>query len=99
MTVLDPNSKGRWQYYVLEHGAGLNTFLQYHLNSQERDILFVLGKGFDPRMCVGIDTLLQNGGVGKRDILVIDFPEGVASPSEVHQPLVQENWTRLQDLE
>ena len=43
----------RWQNYVLERGDGLTRFWREHLGKRERHVLFVLGLGFDPRMCLG----------------------------------------------
>lgn len=94
-TQADPS---RWQNYVLEHGAGLNQFLESHLRARERDVLFVVGKGFDPRMCLGIEALLSAGGDGKRDVLAIAFEEGESSPSVVYADLVESNWRKLQSL-
>lgn len=88
---------GRWQNYVLEHGAGLNQFLAFHLRMRDRNVLFVLGKGFDPRMCLGIEVLLNAGGDGKRDVLAIAFEEGASSPSVAYAELVDENWSKLQN--
>lgn len=68
------------------------------VNCRERDVLFVVSKGFDPRMCLGIDTFRQIGGKGKRDIVVIGFDEGPASPSAAHANWVATNWTNLQGV-
>jgi hypothetical protein len=85
----------RWQDYVLESGAGLESFWQSHLLA-ERNVLFVLGKGFDPRTCIGLKVLLNAGGSGKRDVVAIVFDEGPASPSRAYQTLVEANWAELQ---
>lgn len=87
----------RWQNYVMESGAQLDQFWQLHLAAQ-RDLLLILGRGFDPRMCLGLRTVLAAGGGGKRDVWVVDFDEGLASPSKTYEPLVQANWSELQQL-
>jgi hypothetical protein len=81
----------------MESGPRLETFWQTHLRAA-RDALFVLGKGFDPRMCLSLRSLLNAGGTGKRDVIAVEFDEGDSSPSKEYQPLVQENWTVLQRL-
>ena len=88
----------RWQNYVLEHGASFVRFWQEHLNVRERNVLFVVGKGFDPRMCLGLEALLNAGGKGKRDLYAISFAEGETSPSVVYLDRVERNWKRLQQL-
>ncbi|MBZ0090570.1 MAG: hypothetical protein K8H90_09350, partial [Thermoanaerobaculia bacterium] len=87
----------RWQNYVMESGAQLDLFWQLHL-AAKRDVLFVLGRGFDPRMCLGLRTVLAAGGSGRRDVWVVDFDEGPASPSKTYRPLVEANWSELQRL-
>jgi len=97
MSVGEPLATARWRNYVMESGGGLEAFWREHLR-QERHILFVLGKGFDPRVCLGLRSLLAAGGAGKRDVIAIEFDEGPSSPSKAYGPLVQENWTALQGL-
>ncbi len=69
-----------------------------YLKARERHLLFVLGKGFDPRMCLGLRTLLGAGGSGKRDVLAIDLREGESSPSRALAPMVDANWTDLENV-
>ncbi len=88
----------RWQDYVLEHGEGLRRFWEHHLAERDRDVLFILGRGFDPRMCLGLEGFIGAGGRGKRDLLAIEFPEGASSPSKKHSAQVSANWARLQGL-
>jgi hypothetical protein len=88
----------RWQHYVLLRGERLRAFWASHLGQCERNVLFVLGRGFDPRMCMGLQLVLGAGGSGRRDVFALDFREGAASPSLVHQDLVEANWAALQGL-
>jgi len=86
----------RWQNYVLEHGQGLDQFWESHLRAKDRNVLVIVGKGFDPRMCRGVEALLRAGGNGKRDVFAISFDEGPTSPSAVYKDRVDGNWRRLQ---
>lgn len=97
MNGYGPLDLPRWHNYVMESGSRLATFWQTRLRAT-RHVLFMLGKGFDPRMCFGLQLLLNAGGTGKRDIIAVEFDEGAFSPSRAYQPLVQENWTVLQSL-
>ncbi|MBI4446314.1 MAG: hypothetical protein HY645_10440 [Acidobacteria bacterium] len=87
----------RWHNYVMEHGPGLEEFWQMHLCAARR-VLFILGKGFDPRMCLALRSLMNAGSTAKHDIIAIEFEEGASSPSKAYQPLVQENWVELEGL-
>ena len=67
---------------MLNSGQEFAAFWESHLHDSTRHVLFVLGKGFDPRMCLGFAALINAGGDGKRDILAINFKEGETSPSQ-----------------
>lgn len=93
----DTSASGpRWEQYVLEWASGVPEFWASHLRERERDVLFIMGKGFDPRMCRGVEMVLGTGGAGRRDVLAIEFDEGIMSPSKAHDPLVAKNWERLE---
>ncbi len=87
----------RWQDYVLTQGKGFSDFWSSHLQ-HSRDILFVLGSGFDPRMCLGLDVFMNAGGLGHRHILTIAFEEGPLPPSPVQLALAAQNRAELQRL-
>lgn len=80
----------RWDPYVLRHGQTFEHFWSDHLKAK-RDVLFILGRGFDPRMTTGPEAILQIEGDGRRDCLLIHFDEGASSPSKQHEPLVRDN--------
>jgi hypothetical protein len=61
----------RWTDYALTTGDELRGLWTLLLESP-RDILFILGKGFDPRMLTGIELILGLGGGGKRDCIVVE---------------------------
>ena len=98
MTTEPANASLRWQNYVLNRGPALKEFWNTHLNERERHVLFILAKGFDPRMCLGIRLLLESNGTGKRDACLLEFSEGPASPSRVYRARVDENLKTLSTL-
>ena len=89
---------GRWEYYVLLRDDELTAFWSEHLTGQPRSVLYILGRGFDPRMLMGLQVMLTAGGEGRRDVLALDFNEGPQSPSLNHQERVAENWAALESL-
>jgi len=88
----------RWDNYFLRHGPEFDVFWKKYLSYSNRDILFLVAKGFDPRMCCGIEAITEAGGLGKRDCIIIDFDEGATSPSRKYNPLVQQNSILLNKL-
>ena len=89
---------GRWMNYVLQGGAKFVPFWESLLQSSNRDILFVIGRGFDPRMCEAVKRLSSLGGTGKRDCVVVEFDEGETSPSHLHDELIARNMSALEKL-
>ncbi len=85
-------SGNRWDNYFLRHGESFYSFWKEFLASAgTRDILFIIGQGFDPRMTLGAAAILSCGGSGRRDCVLIQFDEGSASPSRAHDNIQAEN--------
>ncbi|MBI2266243.1 MAG: hypothetical protein HYU64_13925 [Armatimonadetes bacterium] len=97
MTGFEIEGSPRWRNYVMESGPRLQTFWRAHFQA-ERNVLFVLGKGFDRRMCLGLQSLMDAGGTGNRDVVAIHFDEGASSPSKTYWQDVNTNWAELQGM-
>lgn len=88
----------RWHDYVLSEGDGSAAMWTALLEERERDVLFILGLGFDERMCVALEVILQAGGTGIRDICLLTFEEGADSPSHAHADRRAANEERLSTI-
>jgi hypothetical protein len=88
----------RWDPYFLRQGTQFIKFWEDYFRCERRNILYVLGRGFDPRMCVGLKTVFDLGGEGSRDCLLIEFDEGPDSPSKRYGSLVSKNLNILEEL-
>ena len=95
---MEMHSKDRWHGYSLRGGVEFKPFWNSLVESSERNLLFLVGKGFDPRMCTAIETILSLGGRGDRKCLVLEYNEGQASPSRAHDDLVSSNVDHLNRL-
>lgn len=94
------NEKLRWDSYVLMRGIGkIQIFGKNRFQDENRKLLYILGRGFDIRMNIGIEALLISSFVNKIDCLLIEFNEGNGSSSNDYQKLVENNLLRLQKLE
>lgn len=87
----------RWRDYYLQSGGDFAVFWK-RLLSEERKVLILLGHGFDPRMCSCATAILDVGGGGLRDALVIEYDEGAASHSKAYEAQREENGKRLNAL-
>lgn len=92
------NSEPRWGKYVLVRGAEFSKLWADVLQSGTRSVLFIVGLGFDPRMCHGIETILSAGKPAKKSCILVRYDEGESSPSKQHLELVDANIKKLQTL-
>jgi hypothetical protein len=88
-----PKVSLRWDPYFLKHGSDFESFWREYLQVG-RNVLYVLGRGFDPRMCNGLDVVFGVGGSGARDCLLIEFDEGPNTATN-QNALVEYNLERL----
>jgi len=86
----------RWSDYFMRGGEDFLPFWQELTRQDSRDLLFVLGHGFDERMCSAIEGIVSVGGEGARDVILIEYDEGPRSPSQNYSGLRDENDQRLE---
>jgi hypothetical protein len=64
---------GRWSDYFIKHGAQFEEFWKELLGLKNRHVVFILGHGFDPRMCQAIRVIMGTGGDGLRDCIALTY--------------------------
>ena len=87
----------RWDPYILAEAAGVDDFWRGHLAGRSRDLLFLVGRGFDARALYGPRRILDCGGVGSRDLLILGFGDG-APESGRHSAMTAANVVQLKAL-
>ena len=93
-----PVAPDRWLSYVLRGGADFESFWRSFLISKSRDLLFVVGRGFDPRMANAVGAVLSMGGTGLRHCLLVEYDEGEASPSRAQDDSLVANVSAVEVL-
>lgn len=88
----------KWDPYFMKRSVEFHEFWAEYLGSKSRNVLYVLGRGFDPRACSGLNAVLNAGGAGVRDCLLIDLDEGPDSPSKKFEEYVTKNATTIINL-
>lgn len=88
----------RWSSYFLQKGKEFSVFWNDYLQSRSRDVVFLAGLGFDPRTYYAYKILLDQGGNGKRDCILVKFDEGAESPSQEYFQLIQDNYQAINGL-
>lgn len=84
----------RWDPYFIRSGKGFDNFWNKYLQNPS-NILYILGRGFDPRMCKGICSIFGIKGSGIRDCILICYDEGPNSPSEKYKSRLELNMDKL----
>lgn len=92
------NMKLQWEHYLMRQGNNFNVFWVDMLKEKERNILFILGLGFDPRMCYGLKAIIDAGGDGERDCVLIEYDEGDHSPSKKYVKQINDNRKRFNEI-
>jgi hypothetical protein len=91
--------KLRWDPYVLLKNDEFGTFIKEHFNlNSSRNILYILGMGFDFRMNKGIKSIIESNPCAKIHCVLIEFDEGKGSASRKHKEWVQKNLEELRKL-
>ena len=88
----------QWDEYFLRKGEEAIQFWKKYLQSGDRNILFILGEGFDPRMCESLNILFNLGGTGSRDCVLIRVDEGEESTSKEYDEEISKNVTEFERI-
>lgn len=96
MTEQDAHS--RWEHYFMRSGSECSAFWEEYLSKHNRKVLFILGLGFDPRMCFGLRMLLDADPDCVKECLLVKYDEGPNSPSHEYQERVDSNISEIQSL-
>ncbi len=86
----------RWRDYVLLRGPDLAAFWRDHCQQSHRKLLFVAGRGFDPRTTLGLEQIANLAGKCVLDLLALEFDEGTSHPPQHLVDAATNNWSILQ---
>ena len=73
----------RWDPYIFVQNHEFRKFWKKYLNVSEKNVLFILGLGFDIRAPIALSKLMSLGGSGDRDAWVLKF--------QTEQPIEKSN--------
>lgn len=85
----------RWQDYISIRGTAFESFWQNHGNDPNRRILFILGKGFDPRATLGLSKILALIEKCPIDVMALEMVDEASSGITDHHIASEENWKRI----
>ena len=87
----------RWENYFLQSDKGFIDFWKNYL-LQRRDILYIMGLGFDPRSVVGMESIYGMEGEGLRHVMIVRYYKNEFDKQNPDDPRVIANLERLQKL-
>ncbi|MDY0278186.1 MAG: hypothetical protein RBQ97_08880 [Acholeplasma sp.] len=83
----------RWQNSVYLQDEEI---VEFYKSKEERSILYILGKGFDPRMCEGLKLVSELSSNMK--VCLLTYEEGIKSSSHKYDSLIDDNYSELFDI-
>jgi len=96
--MTEQEAHSRWENYFMRSGRDCSTFWNDYLQGRDRKVLFILGLGFDPRMCLGLQMIMDADINCVKECLLIRYNEGPNSSSLEYQSRVDNNIKQLQSL-
>ena len=75
----------RWDPYILAQADGFDVFWERHLARGRRDVLMILGRGFDVRACAVAEQIIAAGGCGTRHAWLLCFDNGLPNSPQNQQ--------------
>lgn len=96
--MIEHNPHSRWEHYFMRHGDACANFWREFLFGRDKKILVILGLGFDPRMCLGLQMLLDVNPSCVKKCLLIRYNEGPNSPSLQYQNQTNGNIANIHSL-
>ena len=88
----------RWRDYVLIRGGlEFDSFWKEHGNESGRRILFVVGRGFDPRAALGLKRLASVAESCAIDLLALEFIDEPTTGPTDHRDASARNWKAIND--
>jgi hypothetical protein len=83
----------RWRDYVMARGEAFDEFWCRHGAESGRRILFIVGRGFDPRAPMGLQRLARAAAACPIDVVALQFEDELASSSREQHAAAEANFT------
>src|SRR3972149_11123164 len=87
----------RWEDYFQVSGNDFLPFWNILLKDNRRDILMIIGLGFDPRTSLALKKIFDIKGEGIRKVVILDFVRDEQQNVGRYKNLVAENQKELEE--
>ncbi len=88
----------RWRDYLMVRDDSFAQFWGAHLEERSRSLLFVCGKGFDPRACITLRVIAELANEALKETVVLEYVEGGGSVDHSLGAKVTKNWQEIEGL-
>jgi hypothetical protein len=82
----------RWRDYAMSRGEAFDEFWTRHAAEPGRRILFIVGRGFDPRAPMGLQRLVKAAATCAIDVVALHFDDELASDSSEQRAAADANF-------
>lgn len=87
----------RWENYFLRTEASFTDFWCDYLK-KKRDVLYIMGLGFDPRCVVTLENIYNIKADGVRDVMIVRYFKNEKDKLNLNHARVEQNLKRLNEL-
>lgn len=88
----------RWKDYFMKSNGEFHDFWTRYQKDADRDILFIMGLGFDPRTRLGIESVFTSKTSRKRDTVLLRYYKNKEEINEPPYPKVKEHLDKLTEF-
>src|SRR4051794_3035799 len=99
MSDAEPDlSRVRWRDYVMARGPAFDTFWAAHGAEPGRNVLFIAGRGFDPRAPMALRRLTAAAEACPVDVVALRFEDELAADSPEQEKAAEANWQAFNSI-
>jgi len=91
-TTVSTIGEMRWRDYVMVRGTGFDSFWAEHGGEANRRVLFIVGRGFDPRAPLALKRLAAAAPGCAIDVVALEFQDELAGDSQQQRQASEANW-------
>jgi hypothetical protein len=88
----------RWRDYILVRDGEFASFWTTHFAERSRSVLYVCGRGFDPRTCITLRTLAELANGALKETIALEYDEGEGALTQVLRDKATSNWHDMEDI-
>lgn len=98
MTTTSENVPMRWRDYILVRNGEFSAFWKALFAERSRSVLYVCGRGFDPRTCICVRAIAELAKDALKETIALEYEEGEGSLTQTLRDKAAANWKEMETL-